>query len=290
MIREKARAKVNLTLQVVGRRGDGYHEIASLVAFADTPCDLVTLRPGPGREVHVEGAFGRSIAGENLISVCLQILFEREPLLQFGRVELEKVLPVAAGIGGGSADAAAVLRAVRQANPAYADTIDWQAVALQLGADVPVCLASSASFMTGIGEVISPVPGGLPQLHCVLVNPLVQVPDDKTAQVFRRLAALPLASDYVRPAVPGPFADAGDLTDYMALWGNDMTAAASEVVPVISDVLTALNESEDCQLAALSGAGPTCFAIYPNLAAARSAELKIASDKPDWWVKASVLE
>lgn len=289
LITEKAKAKVNLTLQVVGRREDGYHEIASLVAFADAPCDLVTLRPGLGREVHVEGPFGRSIAGENLVSVCLQRLYEREPRLQFGGVELEKVLPVAAGIGGGSADAAAALRAVRQANPAYAETIDWQAVALQLGADVPVCLHATASFMTGIGEVISPVPGGLPQLHCVLVNPLVQVPDDKTAQVFRRLAACPLASEFERPTVPGPFADARDLTNYMACWGNDMTAAACEVVPVVADVLAALNASEDCQLAALSGAGPTCFAIYPNEARARAAERQIASDKPDWWVKATVL-
>lgn len=290
MITEKARAKVNLTLQVIGRREDGYHEIASLVAFAAEPSDRVTLLPGPGRDVRVIGAFGPSIAGENLVSVTLQRLFEREPRLQFGCVELEKVLPVAAGIGGGSADAAGVLRAVRQANPELADHIDWKGVALLLGADVPVCLRSTASFMTGIGEVISHVPGGLPELHCVLVNPRVRVPDDKTAQVFRRLEALPLYAGYVRPEAPGPFFDADSLTAYMASWGNDMTEAAVEVVPVIADVLAALDESEGCRLAALSGAGPTCFAIYPTEAAAREAEREITSDKPDWWVKATTLE
>ena len=264
MITEKARAKVNLTLQIIGRREDGYHEIASLVAFADAPCDLVTLRPGPDRVVRVSGPFGRSISGENLVSVTLQRLFEREPRLEFGSIELEKVLPVAAGIGGGSADAAGVLRAVRTANPALSEQIDWDAMALQLGADVPVCLRSTGCFMTGIGEVISPVPGGLPQLNCVLVNPRVRVPDDKTAQVFRRLAALPLSNGFVRPEAPGPFFDADSLTDYMASWGNDMTEAAVEVVPVIADVLAALDGSEGCQACGSFGSGADMLCDLPD--------------------------
>ena len=187
MITEVARAKVNLTLEVIGRRPDGYHELASLVAFADIG-DKLTLDINRASDISISGPFAPTIAGENLIAVTLRRLLEAEPRLVLGHVHLDKQLPVAAGIGGGSADAAAVIRAVRRANPDLAASIDWTRIGAGLGADVPVCLESKTAWMTGVGEIVTPM-RGWPALQAVLVNPMVPAPVDKTAQVFRRFGA-----------------------------------------------------------------------------------------------------
>src|SRR5690606_13758578 len=150
VLTETARAKVNLTLEVLGRRTDGFHELESLVAFAAIG-DEVTLRVGAPLGVTVSGPNASAIDGENIAARALAVLVEAAPALVLGGVHIEKRLPVAAGIGGGSADAAAVLRAVARANPELAAAIDWHALAASLGADVPVCLASTAQFMWGIG-------------------------------------------------------------------------------------------------------------------------------------------
>lgn len=280
MIVEKARAKVNLTLEILGRRADGYHELASLVAFASI-ADTVTLDVAAGVGVAVEGPFAPTIAGENLVQVALQRLAAAEPRLQLGKVTLDKQLPVAAGIGGGSADAAAVLRAVRRANPALAGAVDWPAVALSLGADVPVCLADGTSWMTGIGEIVTPLPGW-PPLGAVIVNPLVPAPMDKTAQVFRRLGAAALQAGATRPAP----ASGERAIDFMLARGNDLEAAAMAVMPIVAAVKAALLGIPGCRYAAVSGGGPTCFGIfdYPNEAAAR-----LAKEEPSWWVRAVTL-
>ena len=188
-IREIARAKINLTLTVLGRRPDGYHDIESLVTFADIG-DLVTLVSRPDRRLATSGPFAVDIEGENLLSTALMLLRETDPDLQLGAVELEKNLPVAAGLGGGSADAAALLRAVRQANPERAGAIPWHELAARLGADVPVCLAGTPALMRGIGDRIAPLavaPGGA-SLAAVLVNPRLAL---ATAQVFQAFAASP---------------------------------------------------------------------------------------------------
>src|SRR5690606_18933100 len=146
IITELARAKVNLTLRVLGRRPDGYHELESLVSFADIG-DTVTLTVGAAPEVTVTGAFAMDIAGGNLVEAAMQRLARAEPRLRLGAIEIEKSLPVAAGLGGGSADAAAALRAVRRANPEIADAFDWHGFAARLGADVPVCFADAPALM-----------------------------------------------------------------------------------------------------------------------------------------------
>jgi 4-diphosphocytidyl-2-C-methyl-D-erythritol kinase len=173
LIQEHARAKVNLTLEVLGRRPDGYHELASLVAFADVG-DVITLVPGgaaggplvggPPHQAHgvtvsgpFAGALTNALAGPNLIATTLQRLREACPGLRLGTVHLEKRLPVAAGIGGGSADAAAVLRAVQRANPTLAAAVPWDDIAASLGADVPVCVAQRTTWMTGTGDLLSPL-------------------------------------------------------------------------------------------------------------------------------------
>lgn len=283
VITEFAPAKINLTLKVLGRRADGYHDLASLIAFARDVGDEITFMPGEASAVEVGGPFAGSIAGPNLIVTALARLADAEPRLGLGRVVLHKRLPVAAGMGGGSADAAAVLRAVRRANPGLAESVDWLQVAAALGADVPVCLGGRAAFVSGTGahmQVIS----GLPSLDLVLVNPLAEVPADKTGRVFARLAAGPSLGASSAP--PPQFVDAEALVAYMRTAGNDLLAAATQVVPQIASVLDALEAAPGCRLAGLSGAGPTCFGVFAGAGEAAAARALLHQRRPDWWLAA----
>lgn len=285
---ERARAKVNLTLKVAGKRADGYHALESLVAFAKTAADSVTLDLARPAGVLATGPGACAIVGENLIARTLEKARAADAGLRVGGVTLEKHLPVAAGVGGGSADAAATLRALQRANPERQSTIDWAEIALSLGADVPVCLRSEAAFMWGIGERIAYLPN-LPPLPAVIVNPLVPVPADKTAQVFRRLSAGRLSADYMEPKVPGPFADAAALVSYMRGIGNDLESPAMAVVPQIADVKAALAAREGCVLAQLSGGGPTCFGVFESPDAAERAAAELQSLHDAWWIAATIL-
>lgn len=290
---EIARPKVNLTLRILGKRPDGYHALASLVAFADGPSDRLTLDCARPRGITVTGPFAGSIAGVNLLETLLDLVAEATggvtahvPLPRLGLVHLEKNLPVAAGIGGGSADAGALLRAIRLANPALATAFDWNAIALRLGADVPVCLLNRAAFMTGIGEHLTPLVD-LPRLAAVLVNPLVSVPADKTARVFRALAAQPLPEGHASPLAPDRLSREMLIT--LIDRGNDLEHAACDVVPAIADVLKELRSVPDCRVAAMSGAGPTCFGVFDDAHQSTRAAEVIAARHPDWWVSAARL-
>src|ERR1700753_3512009 len=183
MLREEGRAKVNLTLRVVGRRVDGYHELESVVAFADC-ADRLSLTPGPELQLRTIGPLAQACGepSDNLVFKAAQLLAERVPDLKFGEFVLDKVLPVAAGIGGGSADAAAALRLLAKLNGLPLDDPRLREVALLTGADVPVCLASRACDMTGVGENLLPL--SLPKMPCVMVNPRVAV---ATKDVFNAL-------------------------------------------------------------------------------------------------------
>ena len=286
---ERAWPKVNLTLRVLGRRSDGYHEIESLVAFARDVADRITLRPGPG-EPHVtsSGPFAAGIAGTNLIAVALARAARTEPRLILGGVDLEKNIPVAAGIGGGSADAAAVLRAVRAANPGLAASVDWHAISASLGADVPVCLDPRPQVMRGIGDQLATLPA-LPELAAVLVNPLLSVPLDKTAQVFRRLGAARLVTPSPARRTPAHFADRASLLDHIRRTANDLLAPARLVVPAIDIVLAALEAAPGCELAQLSGGGPTCFGLFCDSAAAEVATRSLRASHPQMWIVPSRL-
>ena len=251
--------------------------------------DVVRLTPGEGRAVSVAGPFASCITGDNLVESALARLADAAPRLVLGDVLLKKRLPIAAGIGGGSADAAALLRAVRCANPALADGVDWQGIAAALGSDVPVCLADRAAFVWGAGERLVTLPP-LPRLYAVLANPMAVVPLGKTARVFARLSLPPIDATDAEPQLPGRFADAATLIAYMLAHGNDLMAAATEIVPEIADVIVALAASPRCQFAGLSGAGPTCYGIYPTLADAEAAARGLRSASPRWWVAATALE
>jgi 4-diphosphocytidyl-2-C-methyl-D-erythritol kinase len=298
---EIARAKVNLTLEVLGRRPDGYHELASLVAFADVG-DIVTLDSdacelGTGYAVTVSGPFALALVGENLIAATLRRLAQAHPALRLGAVHLDKRLPVAAGIGGGSADAAAVLRAVRRANPQIAADVPWTAIAASLGADVPVCFDSTTVWMTGIGDRLQPLPG-LPPLHAVLVNARGAVPPDKTSRVFRALKAPPVGtrcdqqSQSPRPGAlltaAGGSHDQPDntLINFMRQRGNALQVATQQVVPDVAVVLADLLALQPVY-AAMSGAGPTCFAICASAQAAAAAATAARARNPHWWVAAT---
>lgn len=289
---ELARAKVNLTLKVVGRLPNGYHALESLVAFAETPADIVTLSPGPEPGVTVTGPGSSAIVGENLVARALQLAAEADPELVLGHVTLDKHLPVAAGVGGGSADAAAILRAVRRANPSRAQDVDWPAIALKLGADVPVCLDGRAALMWGVGERILTAPA-LPELPTVIVNPMQPVPADKTAQVFRRLGAAALPSaDLAEPQCPAGLRDVADVADVAGLMravGNDLEPPAMAVVPAIAAVKAAIAAEPGCLAAQLSGGGPTCFGVFATTEQAAAAAAAIRTAHPTWWVAATRL-
>ena len=285
LIEELARAKVNLTLQVLGRRPDGYHALASVVAFASA-ADIVILDTRRPHAIEVSGPFAPKLASEYLIARTLKTLQSRHPALTLGAVYLDKRLPVAAGVGGGSADAAAVLRAVRRANPELQAAVDWYGIAATLGADVPVCLANELTFMTGIGDALHAMPRLPEAIEAVLVNPQVTVPTDKTAQVFRALNAPDLAAAASGTPSPPRMGSTSEVIDAITRLGNDLEAPAAAVMPAVADVLAALRATPGCRVARMSGAGPTCFGIFDDAAAAAST---LRRAQPGWWVEAVTL-
>jgi 4-diphosphocytidyl-2-C-methyl-D-erythritol kinase len=291
MLIEEARAKVNLTLRVVGRRVDGYHDLESLVTFADC-ADRLSLTPGPGLDLTTIGPLA-SACGEtadNLVLKAARLLGERVPDMKAGSFTLDKVLPVAAGIGGGSADAAAALRLLAKLNNLALDDNRLVEVALLTGADVPVCLASRPCDMTGVGENLLPL--SLPKMPCVMVNPRVAV---ATKDVFSALGLrngelLVGFSDIIQaPAWPEAGASVEDWVEALAESSNDLEAPAMRIQPVITEVISALNAANGAWLARMSGSGATCFAIFENTAEAQRAAQKIQLDHPQWWVHAGVL-
>jgi len=235
----------------------------------------------------VRGPFAAAIGGDNLIDRALARLAEQAPQLKLGEVTLEKTLPIAAGIGGGSADAAALLRAVRFANGSLSAGVDWAAIAASLGADVPVCFLNRPAFVTGIGERVAPV-HDLPRLNAVLVNPLTPVPLGKTRRVFGRLS-VPAVAATSEPAPPGPFPHAPALVAYMAAEGNDLMPAAIEIEPAIGAVHAALAAVPSCKFAGLSGAGPTCYGIFATPEEASAARETLRAANPRWWIAATTL-
>jgi 4-diphosphocytidyl-2-C-methyl-D-erythritol kinase len=288
---EEGRAKVNLTLRVVGRRVDGYHDLESVVAFADC-ADRLSLTPGLKLNLKTTGPLARDCGetADNLVFKAAQLLGERVPDLHLGDFILDKVLPVAAGIGGGSADAAAALRLLAQANGLAINDVRLLEVAKLTGADVPVCLASRACVMTGVGETLLPL--SLPKLPCVLVNPRIPV---ATRDVFEALGLrngelLVGATDVIQAtAWPEDGASIGDWVETLAAGSNDLEAPATRIQPVIGEVISALSATDGAWLARMSGSGATCFAIYENTAEAQRAARKIQLDHPQWWVHAGIL-
>lgn len=293
MIEEFAAAKINLTLEVRGRRPDGYHELESLVAFARDAGDRLVLEPGPQRTLTTLGAEAAAIDGPNLVERAVDAILHHAPDLAAGRFTLEKQLPVAAGIGGGSADAGAAIRALARANAIADPVAAFGSLALTLGADIPVCIGGNgctAAFMAGIGDdVWRPAsgtllpPGGL---AAVLVNPRVAV---STGAVFAALAAPALHTDAAPSRRPPPFATTEDCLAYIAASRNDLEIPATAIAPQIGEVLGALRALAHCRLARMSGSGATCFALFDRWDRAREAATALTRTHPRWWVAATRL-
>jgi 4-diphosphocytidyl-2-C-methyl-D-erythritol kinase len=279
---EKAPAKVNLTLRVLGRRADGYHDIESLVAFAGVG-DVLTFTPG-GTLALTMGGPTAAAAGEsadNLVVKAAHALAERVGGLKLGQFALSKRLPVAAGLGGGSADAAAALRLLARANGLALDDARLMQAARATGADVPVCLDPRTRLMRGIGDILS-APLDLPRLFALLVNPGVAV---ATRDVFAGLT-MPSATE---TAPTPPPRDAEALLAEIAAGRNDLEAPAIELEPVIAEALAKLRKLPGCRLARMSGSGATCFALFDSTRAASAAARALPVGYSDWWVRATVL-
>ncbi|PTX57348.1 4-diphosphocytidyl-2-C-methyl-D-erythritol kinase [Litoreibacter ponti] len=269
MVEEFAAAKVNLTLHITGQRADGYHLLDSLVAFADVG-DTVRAEPADQISLKVDGPEAASVPLTDDNSV---VMAARHAAPGTGaRLHLTKVLPVASGIGGGTADAAAAFRAMRRLT-GHTDAPRVEDVEA-LGADVPVCLFSRTARMRGIGERLDFV--DLPRLPAVLVNPRVEV---STPAVFKRIAH---KDNSAMPDIP-VLADVSAVAAWLGAQRNDMQAAAIDLVPPIAQTLEVLGHTEPL-LARMSGSGATCFGIYADDEAARNAAAQISKAHPDWWV------
>ena len=283
---ENAPAKVNLTLRVLRRRDDGYHELESLVAFADFG-DRLSFSRGGDLKLTVRGpsAVQAGEGADNLVLKAARALAERRPATILGAFRLDKKLPVAAGLGGGSADAGAALRLIAQANALPSDDPNLYAAARATGADVPVCLDPRPRIMRGIGDMLS-APLALPKLPALLVNPGVALP---TKAVF---------AGWTPTGERGPAADLDAIAklssrdqvlQFLGAQSNDLEPPAVALQPVIAGVLAALRELPGCKLARMSGSGATCFALFAAAAAAREAAKIMSGKFPLWWVKSTTL-
>jgi len=265
-------AKVNLTLHVTGQRDDGYHTLDSLAMFADIGDRITITLPGDyGLTVEGPMAEGVPTDDSNLVLQAARMMRMRAD------IRLEKHLPNAAGLGGGSGDAAATLRVLSgfAGKPVPGDGIE-------LGADVPLCLQSKAARVTGIGDTVTPVPD-LPVLDAVLVNPRLPV---LTAEVFKRLEHK--VNRPMPEKIPG-FETASELIAWLRDMRNDLQDATISAEPVIRQVLETLEKTPGCLLARMSGSGGTCFGLYKDAETAGSAAGRLNQDFPAWWVTATQL-
>jgi len=284
---ETAPAKVNLTLRVVGRRPDGYHELESLVAFARVG-DRLDFTPGGPLELAVDGPFAPAAGNlaDNLVVKAARELARRAPGLLLGRFVLSKELPVAAGLGGGSADAAAALRLLARANALALDDARLAAAARATGADVPVCLDPRARVMRGIGEILC-APLMLPPLPAVLVNPGVPLATKDVFAGFARAGAAKPGGGFDVAALSGASVDS--TLAALAAGANDLEPAAAMLCPAVGEGLAALAATPGCRLARMSGSGATCFGIYASEGAAAGGASAIADAHSGWWVRPTML-
>ena len=274
-----APAKINLYLHVLARRADGYHDIDSLLVFCDLG-DWVEARPADDLTLRVEGPFADAIATENIVLRAARGLRDSVAVARGAALRLRKELPVAAGMGGGSSDAAAAIRALCRLWDLDPGAPAVAALAARLGADVPACLHARPVIVGGAGERILARPD-LPVMALAVLNPGTAL---ATAEIYRRCAPPPAMP---MPAAAAPPARLSSLVPWLAERRNDLTAAARDLAPEIGEVLAFLESRRGCLLARMSGSGATCFGIFerPDLAAAAAAAA--ARRHPRWWARAA---
>lgn len=278
------RAKINLFLHILGKRDDNYHILESLVTFADFGDELCFESGGEGVRLTIEGPYAAELqqfdVADNLIMKAAHIFEDCFELKIHGQFRLVKNLPVASGIGGGSANAAAAIQLLMQVKQCRAD---MPSELLQLGADVPVCFRGHNVIMSGIGEQLDDWPN-LPILNAVLVNPNKAV---STAKIFAKLNASGDIAPYQFAEHNLPkLNSSAELVEFLKAQRNDMQQAAIEICPEIDEVLSALNNCKDIMFAQMSGSGATCFAIFEAQDQAENATVQLAKLHPEWWVQA----
>ena len=268
---EFAPAKVNLTLHITGQRADGYHLLDSLAVFCGVG-DRITVQPSVALSLTITGPQAHLLAVQdnNLVLRAARVM----DATLGAALTLDKHLPVASGIGGGSADAAATLRALSKL---WGKPLPKAAAVIALGADVPVCLAGQPARMRGIGERIEPVIG-LPDVHLVLANPRVEMP---TPTVFKALAT---KQNPPMPDTLPHWANAVDMAAWLATQRNDLEPPARAIVPVIDTVLAALASQSGALIARMSGSGATCFGLFATAIDAAAAANHLGAAHPGWWV------
>ncbi|MFN4353209.1 4-(cytidine 5'-diphospho)-2-C-methyl-D-erythritol kinase [Parvibaculum sp.] len=281
--RELAFAKINLSLRVLGRRNDLYHELQSLVVFAGIS-DRIEARTATDLALDIEGPFAAALSSgrDNLVMRAARDLSDLCGVNAGAHITLEKNLPVASGIGGGSADAAATLRALLRLWKVAPEGTALTRLAASLGADVPVCLDPSPALMSGVGEKIVRLPR-LPEFWLLLVNPGAAL---STADVFRALAAPPLASAPEDVSLPD-FVMLDGLVSWLENEPNDLERPARALLPVVGNVIGQIAATPGCRLARMSGSGATCFGIYAKEAEALAAASAFATAHPGWWAVAA---
>ncbi|MET0668529.1 MAG: 4-(cytidine 5'-diphospho)-2-C-methyl-D-erythritol kinase [Xanthobacteraceae bacterium] len=282
---EHAPAKVNLTLRVTGRRADGYHTLESLVVFAGVQ-DRLAFVPGGAASLAVRGpnASGAGAVADNLVLRAARTLAAEIDGLKLGGFALTKHLPAAAGVGGGSADAAAALRLLARANRLKLTDPRLLRAAARIGADVPVCVDPRPRVMRGIGEILSK-PLRIPRFAAVLVNPGIAVPTKDVFAHLHRSGRKPQPAAQARSVPRGRAA----FLAYLKRRANDLEPAAVEIAPAIAKVLAALQKTPGCELARMSGSGATCFGLYASARAAAAAARSISRQHRRWWVCATHL-
>jgi 4-diphosphocytidyl-2-C-methyl-D-erythritol kinase len=274
-----ARAKINLFLHAGDKRDDGFHPLQSLAVFPDFG-DTLTAEAADGLSLSVTGPFGAALAGEadNLVLKAARALAAKAGCAAAANITLVKNLPLASGIGGGSADAAAALRALSALWSLDLDDAALGEVGASLGSDIPVCVASQPRWMEGRGEILGPV-ASMPHLPLLLVNPGIAVP---TAGVF---AALQARSGVARQLPPGRFSDMADLLRFMDSTKNDLEAPARGLFPQIGEVLTALAGLPGALFTRMSGSGATCFALFPDDESCKRGGTILSKVKSGWWIQ-----
>lgn len=278
----QAPAKVNLTLHVTGKRADGYHLLDSLVAFAGVG-DTLELAAADGLTLTLAGPTAAALAADddNIVLRAARALAAAAGIAPRAAITLTKRLPVAAGLGGGSADAAAALRGLTRLWGLNMAEGDLHALGLTLGADVPVCLAARPTTMTGVGEGLSPAPA-LPPAWLLLVNPRRPL---STPAVFKaRTGGFSAPQPLTEPPT-----DAHALAVALAARRNDLTQAAISLEPVIADMLALIAAQPGCLLARMSGSGATCFGLFADAATAKPAAAALTATQPGWWIAAAPL-
>ncbi len=283
-IEELARAKVNLALHITGQREDGYHMLDSLVVFPEVG-DLISVEPAPGFSLRITGEFSEKIQGnpsDNLVIKAANMLAEHVPSASGAQIELEKSLPVAAGIGGGSADAAATLRALAKIWSASPSLADLFGLALSLGADVPMCLEEKPAHIRGIGEIVEPL-ADFPSGAIVLVNPMIEISTPITFRALEKKDNTPL------PEMPAQFGCMKALANWLKTCRNDLQKPAISQASEISEVLDLLASQQETLLARMSGSGATCFALCETLEAARKIASHLHEIRENWWIRAATV-